>query len=281
MFVFRLISYLPLWCLYLISDCFYLIAQYLIGYRKNVIDQNLAHAFPDKNLKERTYIRKKFYRNFTDSLAETIKLLTISREELAKRYEIKNKEIIIERLNRGEIIVGLTSHFFNWEGHPPAFAGTVDTRLDTVYLKLNNPFFEKLMRSLRGRFGGMLVERSQFNRHYLKHRNTPRLIGLAADQRPVKEDIRYWTKFMNREAAFFEGGEKLAKRFQLTVIFSKVNKPKRGHYTFTYELLSVPPHDETPHSITERYIQRTEQNIREEPALYLWSHNRWKNIHRK
>lgn len=276
MFAFRIISYLPLPILYLFSDFLYLIACYVLRYRETIIDANLRHAFPEKSPSERKNIKRKFYRNFTDSLAETIKLLSISQKDLAKRVKIENVHLILEKINNGEIIIGLTAHFFNWEAHLLAIMPHVQKRCEVVYLKVNSPFFEKLMLQLRNRFGGSMVERSQFQRNYLRERNIPRLIVLAADQRPQQMEQRYWTQFMNREAAFFEGAEKLAKRFNHSVIFSHVTKPKRGHYIFTYELLGSPPYEEPNHSITDEFIRRTENNIRTEPSLYLWSHDRWK-----
>ncbi|WP_215226279.1 lysophospholipid acyltransferase family protein [Echinicola shivajiensis] len=277
MFAFRLISYLPLWCLYIISDIFYLIAYHIIGYRKKVVSQNLLFAFPEKSAQERKEIMREFYRNLTDSFAETIKLMTMDKAELEKRFQLENMDILRGLLKKEQVIVGLTAHFFNWEAHPLAVRALVDERIEIVYQKVSSPFFEKLMKTIRSRFGGYLVEKSNFQRHFVKHRHHPRLIGLAADQRPNREDKRYHANFMHRETGFFEGAEKLAKRFDLTVIFAEVHKIKRGHYRFTYHFVTAPPHDTKEHSITDKFIELTEKNIREEPALYLWSHNRWKN----
>lgn len=276
MFAFRLLSYLPLSFLYILSDFLYLIVRYVVKYREKVIDNNLLHAFPEKPAAERGKIKNEFYRNFTDSLAETIKLLTMSVEEVSRRARIENADIVVDKIKSGEVVIGVTAHFFNWEAHLLSIMAPLRERCEVVYLKVNNPFFEKFMRTLRGRFGGGVVERGKFQRHFLQKRDTPRVIILAADQRPQKAENRYWTSFMNREAAFFEGAEKLAKKFDLTVVYSHVSKPKRGHYVFTYEILEQPPFTDMAHSITDRFVQLTEKNIRGEPALYLWSHDRWK-----
>lgn len=276
MFAFRFISYLPLPVLYLFSDFLYLMVCYVIRYREKIIDTNLYYAFPEKSTHERSKIKRRFYRNFTDSLAETVKLLTISQESMAKMVKIENLNIVLERINKGELVIGLTAHFFNWEAHLLGVMAHVQKRCEVVYLKVNNPFFENLMYALRSRFGGKLVERKQFQRNFLRERNSPRLIVLAADQRPQHSEHRYWNTFMNRETAFFEGAEKIAKKFNHTVIYSHVTKPKRGHYVFTYEIIEEPPFEGENHSITDGFIRRTEKNIRQEPSLYLWSHNRWR-----
>jgi len=277
MFAIKLISLLPLTVLYIFSDTLYLIGYYLLGYRKKVIRQNLLYAFPEKTDEERRKIEKEFFRNLTDSFAETIKMYTISKEELAKRVQIVNYELALSQIEKNQVVVGVTGHFFNWELHLQHMMANISTKVDVVYLKVNSPFFENLMKTIRSRFGGGLVERATFQRDYLRKRDQPRLIVLAADQRPGKSEIRYWTPFLHRETAFFEGAEKLAKRFGHSVIYSHAAKPKRGHYVFTYQPLSSPPYDnDAEHSITDEFVRRMEANIRENPALYLWSHNRWK-----
>ncbi|WP_163380362.1 lysophospholipid acyltransferase family protein [Cyclobacterium sp. SYSU L10401] len=278
MILVRLISKLPLHVLYIFSDFLYLLAYYLIGYRKKVVQDNLKHAFPEKSHAERREIEKKFYRNFTDSLAETIKLLTMDENEMSKRFLTKNPALIFDLVDKGEIVIGMCGHFFNWEGHLLTVSSKVQEKCETIYTRINQPFFEKLMQTIRGRMGAKITEKKSFQRNFLKNRKIPRLIVLAADQRPNLLDIRYRTSFMNRQTAFFEGGEKLAKRFNLTVIYAFTSKPKRGHYEFEYRMLAAPPYtSHEPHSITEKFISLLADNIREHPDLYLWSHNRWKN----
>lgn len=278
MLLFRLFSKLPLKVLFLFSDLFYLLAYYIVGYRKKIVLSNIKHAFPEKSDAEIKNIARKFYRNFTDSMAETIKILTMRRKELHRRFVIKNANLVTDNVDNGEIVIGMCGHFFNWEGHLLTSSSKMGEKCETVYTKLSSPFFEKLMKSIRCRFGAVLTERKTFQRAFLRNRNKPRLIVLAADQRPNLSDIRYWTPFMNRETAFFEGGEKLAKKFNTKVIYAHTSKPKRGHYVFEYQLLSQPPYvDQEPHSITDRFIKSLEKNIRAEPSIYLWSHNRWKH----
>ncbi|MCL6257873.1 lipid A biosynthesis acyltransferase [Aquiflexum sp. TKW24L] len=277
MYLFKLISFLPLWVLYIFTDILYLIGYHLLKYRQKVILENLFHAFPEKSEKERKAISKKFFRNLTDSFAETLKFYTISKEELANMLEIHSGNILSSRLDRGETVIMVSGHFINWEAFVLGFNALVDPRLETIYSKLSNDTFDSLMIAIRSRFGGTLVEKSNFSRNFLEKRNVPRIIGLAADQRPGNAEIRYSASFMNRETAFFEGPEKLAKRYGYAVFFVNLKRPKRGKYTITYQLVCEPPYADTPaHSVTDEFIRLTEKGIREQPEIYLWSHNRWK-----
>lgn len=278
MFFFRLLSYLPLSVLYLFSDLIYLIARFVISYRKKVIDENLKYAFPDKSAEERKKIRNQFYRNFTDAFfAETIKLLTISEAELNKRFTLVNNHLPEIPVNSGVSAIMTAGHMFNWEMAIQSIANQSKVTTETVYLKLNNHFFNQLMLNIRVRFGGILTERNDFRKNMRSLKTQPKIIQLASDQRPPLSQKRYQREFMNRSAYFLEGAEVLAKNMSLPVYYGKVTKLKRGYYCLEFINLAFPPYDNSPkHSITDAFCENLEENIRNQPDLYLWSHNRWK-----
>ena len=278
MFFFRLLSRLPLPVLYLFSDLLYLVARYVIGYRKKVIDENLRFAFPEKSAEERRTIRNEFYRNFTDSFfAETIKCLTISEEEFRRRFQVINQSGLDLPVKNGKSALMVAGHIFNWE------MGVIGTNLhsevsvETVYLKVNNPFFNELMKKIRTRFGGYVTEKNEFKRRMLTLGRDPRIVLLGSDQRPPSSENRYQREFLHRPAVFFEGAEFLSKKMNLPVLYGKMLKIKRGYYRYEFVPLGEPPYENHPaHSVTDRFCEMLEENIREQPAMYLWSHKRWK-----
>jgi KDO2-lipid IV(A) lauroyltransferase len=89
-----LISKLPFKVLYVLSDVFYLIIYKLIGYRRNVVKNNIQIAFPEKSKDERIEIEKRFYKHFCDLIFETIKTYSISKKELVNRFKITNPDVI-------------------------------------------------------------------------------------------------------------------------------------------------------------------------------------------
>ncbi len=278
MFFFRLLSRLPLPILYLFSDFLYLVARYVLSYRKNVIDENLRFAFPEKSPEERKKIRNKFYRNFTDAFfAETIKLLTISEKEFRKRFVIVNQEGLDAPVKNGISSLMVTGHIFNWE------MGVIGTNLysevpiETVYLKVNNPFFNELLKQIRTRFGGYVTEKREFRRAMLTLGKEARIVLLGSDQRPPAAEKRYQRDFLNRPAVFFEGAEFLSKKMNLPVHYGRLKKVKRGYYHYEFIPLAAPPYEaHAAHSITDSFCRMLEENIRAQPDLYLWSHKRWK-----
>ena len=277
MFFFRLFSQLPLGVLYLFTDILYFFARYIIRYRKKVIEENLLHAFPDKSTTERKAIRNRFYRNFTDSIAETIKSLSISKEELARRFTITNQDFLDQGVINGSSVLLLAGHFFNWELGLQQAAVLSKVPSEGVYLKINSPFFNQLMYKARTRFGNTVTEKNEFRETVKTLNKDHRVVQLAADQRPNRRSTRYQRNFLNRPAYFFEGAEHIAKSMNLPVYFGEISKLGRGRYQATYELLAKGPYDgHSAHSITDAFCARLEANIHLQPDLYLWSHKRWR-----
>ena len=67
-----LLSKLPLKILYIFSDILYFLMYHVIGYRKNVVYENLKNSFPEKNREELKQIERRFYSNFSDYIVENI-----------------------------------------------------------------------------------------------------------------------------------------------------------------------------------------------------------------
>ena len=83
------LSYLPLGLLYFISSCCYPFVYYLLRYRHKVVRGNIDRfPFPNSATKERRKIERDFYRFFCDYAVETIKLYSMSEEEMRRRMVV-------------------------------------------------------------------------------------------------------------------------------------------------------------------------------------------------
>ena len=110
-----IISILPFRIFYWFSDCIYLVVYYIIGYRKKTVKENLALALPHLSDKERLEIEKKSYHHLCDMFLEMVKTMTISSEEMNKRFSITNLEVIKEYEKKGKSIMLIASHYASWE----------------------------------------------------------------------------------------------------------------------------------------------------------------------
>lgn len=276
--ILKLISRLPLAVLYMISNFLFVLMYYLIGYRKKVILNNLRNSFPDKSEDEIQLIAKKFYGRFADYIVETLKAITITKEELTRRMKVLNPEVVDPYLNKGQSGVFMVSHQFNWEWVILTSSVVLPAQIDGIYKKLSHPKMDKLVLDSRSRFGAHLMEKDRSLRDIVKRKDILRLIGIVADQLPIlhSKAEKYWTTFLNQETAFYAGGERISKMIKAPVFFIDVHRPRRGYYELEFKVIAEPPYDKSGHEILDSYVKATEKLIQREPEGWLWSHKRWK-----
>ena len=131
---------------------------------------------------------------------------------------------------------------------------------------------------LRSQFGGVCIPMKETLRQVLTVRGEGRMeaIGFIADQSPKWEAMHHWTRFLNHDTSFFIGTEKIGKQVDACNYYVRVTRPCRGRYDCHIEPISTNPKEMPDFEITDRYAQLLEEQIREEPELWLWTHNRWK-----
>lgn len=278
MFALKLFSRIPLRILYLFSDMLFVIGYYIIPYRKKLVRKHLENSFPEKTAAERRIIERRFYRNLCDYVVETLKLLTISRAQLAMRHTFTNPEIFDRYKKSNLSVLGLASHQFNWEWL--LASGNFYFSLDFVYQPIKNKLMERVLLQCRTRFGGHAIKRNALGRDLIKRKSDWRLISIVSDQYPGREeDKKYITLFLNQQTVFFEAPNQLASLTQYPVVFAAIRKVKRGYYETTFQLLAEPPYQKNHEGVIDAYVKAAETVIHQYPDGWLWTHKRWKNRH--
>lgn len=272
-----LISRLPFWMLYTISDILFLFIYYIIGYRRTVVFKNLRNSFPEKSDKEIKQIAKKFYRYFPDIIVETIKMCSISEKEVLERLEILNMQELEKHFEKNKNIIGVTAHYANWELPIHRMSFMTEYPKLVVYKPLSNKDFNDIFNRVRTRFGATMVPMKQIFRHIVKLRGTPSFSIFVADQTPLNQDSDYYIQFLNQRTLVYTGVERIAKATNNPVVFCHIGrKEKRGYYYCKFTTLVENPAEYTEHEITNIHNKFTEDIINERPEFWLWSHNRWK-----
>lgn len=273
-----IISILPFRLFYWFSDFVYLILYYIIGYRKKTVRENLALAFPNLSAKERLVIEKKSYHHLCDMFLEMIKTMTISPEEMNKRFVITNLEVVKEYEKKGKSTILLASHYASWEWLLSLNEKTLFRGIG-VYKKIANKYFDKLIRDIRSKYKAELVETKRAIPLIAENQEKGILsmYGLASDQSPKLNRAFHWDKFMGVEVPVHTGAEMLAKRYDLNVLFVKVKKVKRGFYEATFVPITDNPRSIPDFEITNVFLREVEKQILEAPEYYFWTHKRWKH----
>ena len=273
---FYLLSLLPWRIAYIVSDFVAFLLQYIIRYRRQVIDKNLSIAFPKKSVLERKKIATKFYQNFTDSFIETIKLISISTAEFEKRFT-SNFEVLNKLYETGQPVQIMAGHFFNWEFANWGVAKYGNYPFIAVYMPLSNPYINNIVLKMRERFGSIMIPATQFKTQFHKYATQGNYaMALAADQNPGNPLQAYWVNFFGRLTPFVKGPEKGAKLNNTAQVFVHFYRTKRGYYHSQYELMTISPNYFKDGQLTALYVKVLEEKIKENPSNYLWSHRRWK-----
>ena len=271
---------MPLGVHYGIADyILYPLLYYVARYRRKTVAKNLALSFPEKSDAERTRIAKDFYHQFCYTFVESVYGYRISDEEMRQRVVFEGMDEVNRLVDAAGGGIFMLAHFGNWEwmASLQQWLSPGVTELN-VYRRIKSQAMDRLMLDLRAKRGGACVEKQRILRELVRYRaeKKPVIVGLLSDQKPRPEVTRTWTTFLNQETGFLDGGEMLGKKFGYPVFYVYITREKRGYYRAKMLPLAANPKETAEGEITLAYAHILEQNIKEQPALWLWTHNRWK-----
>lgn len=274
----KLTARLPFWVIWGLADIFYVLLYYVVGYRRNVVHENLVRSFPEKSPEEIRKITKKFYHHLSDIGLETIKFNRMTEKQIDDRLKVHNLDIYEDYYRQGKSIIVLGMHHNNWE-----WSGSMQRFIKAQFLVVYNPVrknkeLEKFILQSRERFGALSIPVNRSVRTALTFNHTERPGGLmlAADQTPPAHS-QFWTTFLNQETAFFSGPMKIAIKTNQPVIMHHTRKIGRSRYEVVHYRLIENPSEVKPEDILMAYVNKLEEIIQAEPEYWLWSHRRWKH----
>ncbi|MDH7444001.1 lysophospholipid acyltransferase family protein [Aquimarina sp. 2201CG14-23] len=275
-----IISKLPWRLFYMLSTGIYILIYHIIRYRRKTVTENLILAFPNKEQKEIQRIQKASYKHMCDMFLEMIRSLSISEKEIIKRFHITNMEDLVTLENKNKSIIVMMGHYNSYE-----WTNSIDLiskfRCVGIYKPIKNKYFDRLVHRIRGRFNSRLIPSAKVFREMTmdqrKENHELSLYGLISDQSPKLNNATFWTDFMGIKVPAFVGGEVLSKRLGLSIFYLHVEKVKRGYYEATLVPISEEPKKEDEYYITTKFTQLLEEQIRNKPENYLWTHKRWKH----
>ena len=274
------LSLLPLRLLYAIGDLLYLLLYYCVGYRKQVVRANLAHSFPEKSGKELKMIERRYFHHLCNLLVEGVKMLGISRRNVLRRYRCTNPELLREYAEKKQSILLMSAHYNNWEWMVLSLEMQTPLHGVGVGKENSNKSFERIINRFRTRYGTEVVFASNVRetmRHYADIGKACTYMMLS-DQTPASAKRAFLLpSFLHQPTDMIYGSEYFAKKYGFPVLYYRVDRPRRGRYTWTIEKISDRPQEEPYGEIIRRYAEKLQRDIREKPEYWLWSHRRWKH----
>src|SRR5690348_7596088 len=275
--ILRSLARLPLPVLYGLGWFAYFLAFHVLRWRRDLAARNIAAAFPEKTQAERDAILRRNYRNLGDVLAEIFWGFGATAEEMTDRVVIENRDLVERFVAERRSVLLLTAHMCNWEWLLPAGGAQFGIPIDTVYKPQRVKALDEFVREARSRFGGKPIPMQSFLFELMRRAGQPRAYAMVADQTPLRKSDKHWTRFLNQDTAFFVGADKITKFLEAPVVYVAMRRVRRGRYRVKLHVLTEPPYDpDSELPVMELYARKLEEEIRANPADWLWIHNKWK-----
>lgn len=272
----RVLSHLPFPVLYGLSTFLGWLAHKVFPYRQHVVRENLTRSFPDFDEARLQDVMKHYYRGFAEVLIELIKAASMTPDEFRRRVKIQGLEGPRAQLAEGKPVLLVAAHQANWEWMLLGLSLQLGYRVDAAYKPLVNPWAEREMLAIRTRFGSRLIAAKGLLPDIIKNRKDVRAIAMVADQEPTTSEHKFWTRFLNRDTAFYMGAEEIARVTKYPAFFVGMKRTARGFYELTLTPLVPGGQVLKTGELTEKYARLCEEQIREAPSDWPWSHKRWR-----
>lgn len=272
-----IISLLPLWVFYRLSDGLYYLVYHMVRYRRRVVYANLRSSFPEKSEAEIERIAKDFYSFFCDYIVETLKLFSMGEKNMRKRMKFEGLDQVKEDFANGRSVSVYLGHYCNWEWIS-SLGLHIDEQCGQIYHPLENATLDRLFLYMRGRFKAQSIKMDDTFLTILKWKKEGRknIVGYIADQVPGYNNIHYWADFLHHDTPVFTGAERISKIMDTAVYYIDVERPRRGYYVARFIKIADSLNEHPVFFATEQYFRLLEQNIQRAPQYWLWSHKRWK-----
>ena len=272
-------SILPFRIIYLLADFAFFLLYKVFKYRRELVRQNLNNSFPDKSKQEIDEIELNFYHNLADISIESIKGMSLSEKQLKHRYKVINPEVLQKIYDRGVSVIGVGSHYANWEWGVLSFSLQFPHKCYGLYKPIKNKYIDKYLKKGRAQTGMYLYPMKETRQLFEEEQDRPRIYIMVADQSPTKIKKAHWVNFLNQDTACLPGVDFYTRNNNLPVIYGNVQRIKRGFYEVSIDLLITEDEKIEEGDVTRLIMNHLEEIIRKKPEDWLWSHRRWK--HRK
>ncbi len=272
--VFKII---PFQVLYWKADFLNFLLYRVFKYRVKVVRKNLKNSFPEKTVEELRQIEKAFYKNLSQITVESLKGFSMSPEQLKAHYKVVNPEVLQAFYDKGQSVIGVGSHFANWEWGVLAFGLQFPHKCIGFYKPLSNSYIDDYIKKSRAVWGMHLKSIRETAFSFEEKQERPSIYIMIGDQNPSNIKKAHWVDFLNQDTACLHGIDLYSRLYNYPVIYGEVQRIKRSYYEVKISVLTENPREYKEGEITMLVMKHLESIIRKKPQDWLWSHKRWKH----
>jgi KDO2-lipid IV(A) lauroyltransferase len=250
----------------------------VVRLRRDVVDANLARAFPDRPAAWRDRVAVASYRHLVREAVATFRLSGAPAERIRTLAPIQGLAPFLEELEAGRGAVIVTAHLGNWELGSATLAAH-GVPVDAVVHRQRNRLFDQELRETRARLGTGVILRDQAPRLVLRSLRAGRAVGLVADQNVSHSGV--FVDFFGVPASTARGPAVFALRTGAPiwvgwVVASEGEGPRYRAELRRLEVAYGEGGEDDVRHIAQAINHALEEVIRAYPEQYFWHHRRWK-----
>lgn len=252
---------------------------YLLPIRKDVVFDNLKHAFPDYTSEQIKNIAYGSYKNFAITLVEILFLPWTTDSQIKNVMQFNHLDLVEKKEKEKHGVILLSAHFGNWEYLAISAGVQLNKKLSVIVKSQRNPFVNDWMNKARTRWTNTVIPLGASIRNVYSELLNKGIVALVADQRGPEDSIKL--EFFGRKTAVYTGPAILALKMNSPLIYGiSVRQPD---YSYKVEIIEISREDLPiePEGkvkvLSERMLKYLEDVIRKHPEQWFWMHKRWKH----
>jgi KDO2-lipid IV(A) lauroyltransferase len=248
---------------------------------RQVADDNLRHAFPELNARQRDERVRAVYCHFCGLLLDIVQLPRAMNVWTWRRHlHLVGGRAVVEGLLSGKPLLLVTAHFGNWEMGGYAL-GLLGFQTYAIARRLDNPYLDDFFRRrFRERTRQQILDKNEDYDRIQAVLAGGGALGTLADQDAGSKG--QFVDFFGRPASTHKAVALLALEYDavLVVIATPKVSERLGYCCEAVDAFAAQEYVARPdavRAITERFTRALEGAIRRHPEQYFWLHRRWKH----
>ncbi|MDP8299038.1 MAG: lysophospholipid acyltransferase family protein [Candidatus Tantalella remota] len=230
--------------------------------------------------RENVRIAEGVFSNMAKNGADWIKMMSISKSGIQRMVtEVHGLDNLHEALEKGKGVIGLGSHFGNWE-LLLIYLSTKGYKGAVVGRRIYFHKYDKLITRLRNRFGTPVIYRDESPKKSLRVLRDGGILGILADQ-DVDSVEGVFVDFFGKPAFTPTAPVKLSMATGAPLLPGFMIRKPDNTYKMVWEKPISSPQgkdkEEDVLRLTQEWTAVLEKYIREYPDQWVWLHRRWKS----
>ena len=263
-----------------LSECLATLFTYIIPIRRDVVEENLQHAFPGNDVRWRTQVRWAMWQHLVLMICE----IALMRRKLhgtnwRQMIDVHGGREMVESMFDPRPSVFVTAHYGNFElnGYVTGLFGFPS---HTLARDLDNPYLHEYLREFRESTGQFILPARGSADLAQRIIDSGGFLAALGDHHAGVKGC--WIEFFGRPASCHKGVAvfALAHHCPLNIVYSR-----RTGGMFRFEIRyhgQIEPDEAgslaTVDGLTQWYSDEIETFVRDQPNQYWWLHRRWKDL---